>query len=231
MTNYYTNIATRYKQLTIQTQGIIDVDTQQMGQQAQDNLGNLQHTLAAKQHSDLPLTAFTQLYNQNQASMQKARYPKDFTTISTNVTNAISTITILPGSMDKLQTLSQVITLMKQGNQDVTALQKNYDDDKNAVDNALTPQDLKIVNQTIDTQNQQATSMFLQAIPSADKGQSRYELSQEIQQLKQKALIQAPIKRTLTLLMLRWQTLRRCRTTRLFQNRLIAIWLLCKVIY
>jgi lipoprotein-anchoring transpeptidase ErfK/SrfK len=186
-TNYYTNIATRYKQLTIQAQGIIDVDTQQMGQQAQDNLGNLQHTLAAKQHSDLPLATLTQLYNQQQANMRKAQYPKDFTTISTNVTNAISAITLLPTSMDKLQTLSQVIALMKQGNQNVTALQKNYDDDKNVVDSALTPQDLKLANQTIDTQDQQATSMFVQAIPLLTKARVD-ELNQDIQQLKQEGI-------------------------------------------
>jgi lipoprotein-anchoring transpeptidase ErfK/SrfK len=186
-TTYYTSVATRYKQLTVQTQGIIDVDTQQMGQQAQDNLGNLQHTLAAKQHSDLPLNAFTQLYDQQQARMQKAQYPKDFTTISAAATNAISTITILPGSMDKLQTLDQVITLMKQGKQDVTTLQKNYDDDKNAVDSALTPQDLKLVNQTIDTQNQQATSMFLQAIPLLTQARVD-DLNKTIQQLKQNGI-------------------------------------------
>lgn len=186
-TTYYTNVATRYKQLAIQTQGIINVDTQQMGQQAQDNLGNLQHTLAAKQHSDLPLNAFAQLYTQQQTMMQKAQYPKDFTTISETVTNAISTITILPGSMDKLQTLNQVITLMKQGNQDVTSLQKNYTDDKNAVDSAITPQDLKLVNQTIDTQNQQATSMFVQAIPLITQARVD-ELSKTITQLKQNGI-------------------------------------------
>ena len=186
-TNYYTNVATRYKQLTIQTQGIVDIDTQQMGQQAQENLGKLQHTLAAKQHSDLPLTTLTQLYNENQASIQKARYPKDFTAISTNATNAISTMTLLPDSMDKLQTLSQIITLMKQGKQDITTLQKNYDDDKNAVDNATAPQNLKRVNQTIDTQNQQATSMFLQAIPLLTMARVN-ELNQAIQQLKQEGI-------------------------------------------
>ncbi|MBV9712432.1 MAG: L,D-transpeptidase, partial [Ktedonobacteraceae bacterium] len=94
------------------------------------------------------------------------------------------TITMLPESMDKLQTLDQVLTLMKQGHQDVTTLQKNYDDDKNAVSKATTPEDLKQVNQTIDTQNQQATSMFLQAIPLLTKARVD-ELSKAIQQLKQ----------------------------------------------
>ncbi len=184
VTDYYQNIAIRYKQLTVQTQGIIDVCTQQMGQQAQDDLGNLQHTLAAKQHSDLPLNALTQLYNQDQTSMQKARFPKDFALISTNVTSAISTIALLPDSMDKLQTLDQVILLMKQGNQDVAALQKNYDNDKNALDNATTPDALKKVNQTIDLQNQQATSMFVQAIPLLTQSVVN-TLSKAIQQLKQ----------------------------------------------
>jgi len=184
ITDYYNNVAIRYKQLTVQTQGIIDVCTEQMGQQAQDDLDHLQHTLAAKQHSDLPLSAISQLYTQNQTSMQKARFPKDFATISLSVTNAISTITMLPESMDKLQTLDQVLMLMKQGHQDVTTLQKNYDDDKNAVSKATTPEDLKQVNQTIDTQNQQATSMFLQAIPLLTKARVD-ELSKAIQQLKQ----------------------------------------------
>ncbi len=184
VTDYYQNVATRYKQLTIQTQGIIDVCTQQTAQQAQDNLGTLQQTLAAKQHSGLPLNALTQLYNQNQASMQKAHLPKDFAAISTSVMSAVSTITMLPDSMDKLQTLDQVILLMKQGNQDVTALQKNYDDDENIVDNATTPDTLKQVNQTIDAQNQQATSMFVQAIPVLTKARVD-ELSKAIQQLKQ----------------------------------------------
>ncbi len=184
VTSYYTNVATRYKQLTVQTQGIINVSTEQMAQQAQDDLGTLQHTLAAKQHSGLPLSALTQLYDQNQASMQKAQFPKDFATISASVIKAISTITLLPASMDKLQTLHQIIALMKKGNQDVTALQKNYDDDNNALSIATTPEALKLVNQTIDTQNQQATSMFLQAIPLLTQARVS-DLSNAIKQLKQ----------------------------------------------
>ncbi len=184
VTDYYQNIATRYKQLTVQTQGIITVCTQQMGQQAQDDLGTLQHTLAAKQHSGLPLNALTQLYNQEQTSMQKARLPKDFLLISTDTTSAISTISLLPDSMDKLDTLNQVIVLMKQGNQDVTTLQKNYDDDKSALAKATTPNTVKQVNQNIDAQNQQASSMFVQAIPLLTQARVD-ELSKAIQQLKQ----------------------------------------------
>src|ERR1700681_1179659 len=86
--------------------------------------------------------------------------------------------------MDKLQTLDQGILLMKQGNQDVTALQKNYDDDKNILNNATTPNTLKQVNQTIDTQNQQASSMFVQAIPLLTQARVD-DLSKAIQQLKQ----------------------------------------------
>jgi hypothetical protein len=196
VTTYYTNVATRYKQLTVQTQGIINVATEQMAQQAQDDLSTLQHTLAAKQHSDLPLNALTQLYNLNQTSMQKAQFPKDFATISTSVTNAISTITLLPNSMDKLQTLNQIISLMKKGNQDVTALQKNYDDDKTAVSNATTPAILTQVDQTIDTQNQQATSMFLQAIPLLTQARVN-DLSTAIRQLKKEGIDTTAYQKTL----------------------------------
>jgi L,D-transpeptidase catalytic domain len=196
VTTYYDNVAARYKQLMVQTQGIINVTTEQMAQQAQDDLGTLQHTLAAKQHSDLPLSALTQLYNLNQTTMQKAQFPKDFAAISTSVTNAISTITLLPNSMDKLQTLYQIISLMKKGNQDVTALQKNYDDDKTAVSNATSPAILTQVDQTIDTQNQQATSMFLQAIPLLTQARVN-ELSTAIQQLKKEGVDTTTYQKTL----------------------------------
>ncbi len=196
VTTYYDNVATRYKQLTVQTQGIINVTTEQMAQQAQDDLGTLQHTLAAKQHSGLPLSALTQLYNLNQTSMQKAQFPKDFAAISTSVTNAIATITLLPNSVDKLQTLNQIISLMKKGNQDVTTLQKNYDDDETAISNATTPATLTQVNQTIDTQNQQATSMFLQAIPLLTQARVN-ELSTTIQQLKKEGIDTTAYQKTL----------------------------------
>jgi len=184
VTDYYNNIMTRYKQLTVQTQGIIQVATDQLGQQAQNTLQNLQHTLAAKRSSGLPLTTLTQLYNQNMANMQKARYPKDYLAISTQATDAINTIAILPNSLEKLQTLNQIISLMQDGHQDVSTLHKSYDDDRNAIATATTSQVLLQINQTIDAQNQQATSKFLQAIPLLTNAKVD-ELNNAIQQLKQ----------------------------------------------
>jgi lipoprotein-anchoring transpeptidase ErfK/SrfK len=182
--DYYSNLATRYQQLTVQSQGIIQVSTEQLAQQAQDSLQSLHEALAAKQSSNLPLATLTQLYNQNMAAMQKAHYPKDFQAIGKQAADAIATLNVLPDSLEKLQTLSQVITIMQGGHQDVSDLQKNYADDKNAIAAATTPGALQQTNQAIDAQNQQATSKFVQVIPLLTNAKVN-ELSDAIQQVKQ----------------------------------------------
>jgi len=184
---YYTNLATRYQQLTVQTQGVIQVATEQLAQQAQDHLQDLHQALAAKQSSNLPLTALTQLYNQNMAAMQKARYPKEFLAIDNQATGATAALGVLPDSLEKLQTLNQIITLMKDGHQDVSTLQQAYTDDKNAIDAATTPAALQQANQAIDAQNQQASSKFVQVIPLLTNAKIN-ELSNAVQQIKQNGI-------------------------------------------
>src|SRR6266700_2568073 len=104
-TQYYTNVSTRSKQLQVQIQGLIQASTEQLEQQAQNNLERLQHTLATKQSSGLPLTAIKTLYQTDQTSMQKARYPKDYSLIATHATDALTTISLMPATLDKLTTM------------------------------------------------------------------------------------------------------------------------------
>lgn len=184
---YYVNLATRYQQLTVQTQGVIQVATEQLAQQAQDHLQDLHQALAAKQSSNLPLTALTQLYNQNMAEMQKARYPKEFLAIDSKATGATAALGILPDSLEKLQTLNQIITLMKDGHQDVSTLQQSYTEDKNAIDTATTAAMLQQTNQAIDAQNQQASSKFAQVIPLLTNAKIN-ALSNAVQQIKQNGI-------------------------------------------
>lgn len=184
VTEYYHNISVRYMHLKIQTQGIIQVTTEQLTQQAQDGLQRLQHTLSAKQNSGLPLATMSQQYEQDVARMQTARYPKDFKAISDQTRDAVATISMMPDTVAKLQTLSQVISAMQSGHQDVSTLQKDYDADKNALAQAMRPHDLQQVNQAVDTQNQQAISHFQQLIPLLTQAKLN-ELSTNVQQLQQ----------------------------------------------
>lgn len=183
VTQYYDNVSTRYKQLNVQTQGIIQVSTEQLGQQAQDDLQSLQRTLAAKRNSGLPLTTITKLYNQNLTLLQRSRYPKDFTAISTRAKNALTTLNMMPDALDRLQTLKELITVMREDKQNVVTLQAQYDSNKNAVAQVTTPQDIQRLNKTVDAQNQQAMSKFKQAIPLL--AQTKVDqLDSNVQQLK-----------------------------------------------
>ncbi len=181
--DYYHNVTTRSEQLKIQTQGIIQVTTEQFDQQAQTDLDGLSHAIAAKQGANLPLNAVTQVYNNNQQAMQKARYPKDYAAIDTNAKNAVSTLNLMPTTMQRLQTLGQALTLMQQNKQNVTDLQKQYNSDQNALTQAVTPHDLQLIDQSVDSLNQQATSRFKAVIPLLAQAKVN-EFSSDVQQLK-----------------------------------------------
>ena len=181
--NYYRNLTMRYQQLKTQTQGIIQVTTEQFGQQAQTDLDGLQHAIAANQGTNVPLIAVTQVYNNNQQAMQKAQYPKDYAAIDTNAKNAVSTLNMMPATIRGLQTLGQALTLMQQNKQNVTDLQKQYNGDQDALTKAVTPHDLQQINQSVDGLNQQATTRFKQVIPLLAKAKVD-EFSGDVQQLK-----------------------------------------------
>lgn len=184
VTTYYLNIATRYQQLTVTTQGIIQVTTEQLAQQAQNDLQALQSILAAKEHSNIPLTTLTQLYTQNKIAFQAARYPKDYLAISKQAKDAVTTINLMPNTLAKLQTMEQIIQLMQNGHQDVYSLQKQYTTDQNAIAKVTTPQGLQQIDQQVDVQNQQAVSSFTQAIPLLTQAKID-ELARNVQLLQQ----------------------------------------------
>jgi hypothetical protein len=164
-TQYYTNVSTRSKQLQVQIQGLVQASTEQLEQQAQSNLERLQHTLASKQKTALPLDAIKTLYQKDQSSMQKAHLPKDYTLIVTHTGDALTAISQMPATLDKLTTLQSIIKMMQEGKQDVSELQQNYTDDQNALKKVTTPAELKQVDQTIDNQNKQAATKFTDVIP------------------------------------------------------------------
>lgn len=184
VTTYYRNIATRYQQLTVTTQGIIQVTTEQLAQQAQIDLQALQSILAAKEHSNIPLTTLTQLYTQNKTAFQAARYPKDYLAISKQAKDAVTIINQMPDTLTKLQTMEQIIQLMQNARQDIYSLQKQYTTDQNAIAKVTTPQSLQQLDQLVDVQNQQAVSSFTQAIPLLTQAKLD-ELARNVQLLQQ----------------------------------------------
>lgn len=164
-TQYYTNVSTRSKQLQTQIQGLIQASTEQLNQQAQDNLESLQHTLVTKQNSGLPLDAIKKIYQQDETNMPKAKYPKDFSLINTHASDALTVISQMPTTIDKLTTMQSIIKMMDDGKQDISTLKQQYADDESALTKVTTPTALQQLSHTIDNQNAQAATTFTQVIP------------------------------------------------------------------
>jgi lipoprotein-anchoring transpeptidase ErfK/SrfK len=186
-TQYYNNVSTRSKQLQTQIQGLIQASTEQLDQQAQTNLESLQHTLVTKQHSGLPLDAIKKTYQQDQTNMLKARYPKDYTLINTHASDALTTISMMPTTMDKLTTMQSIIKMMDDGKQDVTTLKQQYLEDQQTLAKVTTPTQLQTLNHTIDTQNAQVASQFTQVIPLLTQAKID-TMSKDVQQLQKNGI-------------------------------------------
>ena len=183
VTDYYQNLDKNYKTLNVQLQGVMQVTTEETQQTAQTDLQNLQQAVNSSQITDVPLDTFKQVYSQGTTEIKTAHDPKDFTAISTRVKDAQSALSKLPSTITKLQSFNQIITVLHNGHQDTTTLQKQYDGDKTLAAKAITLQSLTQLNQTIDTQNQQIAAQFNGLIPQL--AQSIVDnLDTQIQQLK-----------------------------------------------
>ncbi|QBD75219.1 L,D-transpeptidase [Ktedonosporobacter rubrisoli] len=181
--DYYHNLATRYQLLAMQTHGVEAKSTEQLKAKAQTDLLSLQRTLTLQRASGTPVDAANQIYQKNAAKIEKASTPGEFIAISKQVHDATLTLNQLPATMDKLKTLQDIITMMQNDHQDVNSLQKQYDDDKSALNKVVTPDALQQVDQTIDQQNQQVASNFQGLIPQLVQNRIN-DLSDQVQEMQ-----------------------------------------------
>ncbi|MBE3559653.1 MAG: L,D-transpeptidase [Ktedonobacteraceae bacterium] len=182
-TDYYHNLAIRYQQLRIQTQGVVQVTTEQLRVQTQTALLALQKTLAQKRSANLPVDAPAQIYQQNAMQFKQATTPGQYLAISRQVNDATATLNMLPDVMEKLKTLGEVIALLKGEKVDVSEPQQQYNDDKAAIVKAVTPSALQQVGQQIDNQNQQLATQYQQLIPDLVT-KKLDELEAEVQEMQ-----------------------------------------------
>ena len=186
-TTYFHNLVTRYQQLTLQTQAVMQVTTEQTKEQAQGNLLSLQKGLALNGSSQMPIAVLSQIYDQQMLQFNKATTPKEFSLISTQVQNADATLNMLPHTLDMLQTFDFVLQLLKSQHQDITTEQQQYESDTKAISQAVTPDALKQVEQQIDGQNQQLAMQYQNVIPDLVSARIN-ELATNIQTMQQQGI-------------------------------------------
>ncbi len=164
-TDYYRNIATRYAQLNVQTQGIIATSTDQAQTQAERTMQNFGTGLSQRRAQGLPVQAFAHQFAQNQILLSNAKYPKDYAVVSKNASVGIQSLNLLQAVSAQLTMLQKTTGEMQTAQIDVTAMTQQYQDDQQALAAATSPTDFEHLSTIVNAQYQQAVVDTLQALP------------------------------------------------------------------
>lgn len=180
---YYSNVSTRYQQLSIQLQAIVAISTEQAQNTAQQNLQALQIALAQKSTQGLPVQNFTRQLNQERTQLHLAQYPKDYAAISTQARTDMQALNLLQQTASSLTTLQNTIRQMQSAQIDVTWLQQQYASDQQTMNSSITPGDFQKLDALIDAQYMQAVVHTTQAIPYVVEARLN-DFANQIQALK-----------------------------------------------
>jgi L,D-transpeptidase-like protein len=165
-TDYYTSLASSYKQLEVQAEGVISAITDQYSMQAQQDMHNFQSSLLAQQSRNVGNTQyFSVQYDTDISLLAAAQYPKDYAVISNDAHKATETLALLKTTFDQVNTFKSTINQMKSARLDVTAMQAQYQSDMDAINIATTSLDFQNLGTLINAQYQEAVVNSIQALP------------------------------------------------------------------
>jgi hypothetical protein len=168
--DYYSNVTQRYAMLTVEVNGLISQSTQQLDYKASQDLQGLENALALRQAQNfVEAKTFANQLTQYQIQLSKAQYPRDYIQISENARSSTQALHLMGPAFSTLMSLRQVIHQLQESHLDVTALNQEQQDDLQVFRGAATPGDyLQLIDQ-INTQLQEATVFYTQAIPYVGK--------------------------------------------------------------
>ncbi len=165
-TDYYHNLATRYQQLFVQTQGLIMSVTEQFQAQAEHDMQLFDTALTQRRSQNIGnIQAFTEQYSEDQALLAAAQYPKDYALISSNAQKSIAALDLLGQTYTQLNAFKNTFSQMKAAHIDVTAMQTQYQNDLQVFNNASTVLAFQNLDTLLNVQYQQAVVSSIQAIP------------------------------------------------------------------
>ncbi len=172
VTDYYSNLAQNYRILTVQVRGLEIQTTQQSGYQASKDLKQFATLLSQRQAQGfVEVKTFNDQLTQSQKQMSQAQYPKQYFQISSNSQQATESLQMLGTASDQLTSLQSLVKQLKDSKLDTTSLDQQLEGDKTLLRKATKPTDFSQVMSMVDAQNQQVSTLSLQAIPyvGADK--------------------------------------------------------------
>jgi len=163
--DYYRNLTTRYRQLLIQTQGIIDTAIQQDQALAQNALQEFHTALQRQQSNHLPVQQFAQQFSQQQQALAHATTPLQYNVISQQATTATQALDLLQNDAALLATFHTTIQQMQQARLDVTAMQMQYQSDQQLLARGRLPADFQQLQTLLNAQYLQAVVTSRAALP------------------------------------------------------------------
>src|SRR5579859_2286588 len=120
---YYSNLAQRYKALSIQVAGLEVQTTQQFDYQANLDLHTLAGLVSQRQAEGFVETkTFADQMAQYQKQMALAQYPKHYLQIINGATASSESLRLMSSTYDQLKTLQQTIQQLQISHLDTTAL-------------------------------------------------------------------------------------------------------------
>ena len=194
--DYYKNLTTRYAQLTIQLQSTVMASTEQLQEQAQQDMQTFQVSLAQRHSQGLPVDYFTQQYNADQSLMAAAKDPKDYLAISNRAHIAKQSLDLMLSTSDQLATLKKTIDQMQGAHLDVTAMQTQYQSYQQNLTTAKVPADFQRLQVLINSAYQEAAVNSTQALPYVTAAKLN-EFGQDVQLLQTYGMNPAPYQKML----------------------------------
>lgn len=181
--DYYRNLATRYEQLQVQTQGIITTTTQQDQTQAQRAVQDFHTALLRQQSSHLPVQQFAQQFSEQQQALAHATTPRAYSAVSQNAQTATQALDLLQNDASLLNTFKTTIQQMQKAHLDTTAMQAQYQSDQQQLATGKLPLDFQQLKTLVNVQYQQAVVTSLAALPFVMAAKLN-ELASQVQLLK-----------------------------------------------
>lgn len=181
--DYYRNLTTRYRQLLIQTQGIIDTTIQQDQALAQNALQEFHTALLRQQSNHLPVQQFAQQFSQQQQALAHATTPLQYNAISQQATTTTQALDLLQNDAALLVTFHTTIQQMQQASLDVTAMQMQYQSDQQLLARGRLPADFLQLQTLLNAQYLQAVVTSRAALPFVVNAKLK-ELVTQVNRLK-----------------------------------------------
>jgi hypothetical protein len=165
-TDYYSNLAQRYRVLSVQVQGLETQSTQQLDYQAAVDIQDLENALAQRQAQNfVEAKTFANQLTQYQDQLAKAQYPRDYTQISYNAKRTTLALHLLGPAYNDLVSLQQDIKQLQASHLDTTALDQQYQQALQTLRTANQPEDFSQLIDQLTAQLQATADFSTQAIP------------------------------------------------------------------